>query len=357
MGGKKVFELILELGHRSAPLKQRSANGYTHKWTAFVRGINDSKIEHCIQKVVFQLHDSFDNPSRQIHEPPFQIKETGYAGFEIPIEIYFKNREKPNHLVFVHDLCLLKNKPNDASTIEKIKFINPNREFEKLLIKSGAQLLKVPVKKERSDSPPAKKQKSSSLIPSKDMSKQLQPQLNHQETHNDSSNNLSLLTDPPKPSSKQFIDVFGAPLLYHSNNSSSNTTSSASTNSSNNSNHTNSNSTNTGSSISHPASTHNSVSNTSVTNPNSTNSLSNHNSTSSNNNNNNKSEKRDEHHFDLQSIQSKIASISDSERLQRIVDIVEGGGEWYNVTPKKFEFDLKRLDRKTLLKIERCLQY
>lgn len=211
------------------------------------------------------------------------MKETGYAGFEIPIQIYFKNREKPNHLVFVHDLSLLANKSNDASTIEKIKFINPNREFEKCLIKSGAQLLTAPVKKERSDSPPAKKQKSSSLIPSKDMSKQQQqpqsqsqpqplpspqPQQNHNQNHQ---------LKPQTSKSKEFIDIFGAPLAYNGKS-----------------------------------------------NP-------------------------------LLDIKTKISSLSDCDRLQKIVDIIEEAGEWFNLTPKKFEFDLKRLDKKTLHRIERCL--
>lgn len=58
---------------------------------------------------------------------------------------------------------------------------------------------------------------------------------------------------------------------------------------------------------------------------------------------------------ELQLIQAKISCLSDSDRLQKIVDIIEEAGEWYNVTSKKFEFDLKRLDKKTLSRIERCL--
>lgn len=242
-----------------------------------------------------------------ISEPPFQVKETGYAGFEIPIQIYFKNREKPNHLVFVHDLSLLANKSNNASTIEKIKFINPNREFEKCLIKSGAQLLTAPVKKERSDSPPAKKQKSSSLIPSKDMSKQqlhqqiqqqqIQQQqqqlINHQQSQQQpqqqqqlqphsqpqpqQNHNQNHQSKPHTSKSKEFIDIFGAPLAYNGKS-----------------------------------------------NP-------------------------------LLDIKTKISSLSDCDRLQKIVDIIEEAGEWFNLTPKKFEFDLKRLDKKTLHRIERCL--
>lgn len=376
MGGKKKeFELTLEIGHRSAPLKSKSPNGYTHKWTVFVRGVNDSNIEYCVQKVVFQLHESFDNPLRHISTAPFEITETGYAGFEIPMEIFFKNKEKRNSIDHIHDLCLLQKQTNDATSIKKVKFINPTKEFERLLQKSGAQLLKCPTKKERSDSPPAKKQKSSSLIPSKDMSRQSQSQpqpANHvQDTlqTSSSSNNrhqtMQSQSQPPKTSSKQFIDVFGAPLLYHSNNPSSSTTPSTSASTTTTSTYGSTTNSNSNSLINNSLLTSQSTASTPVTSVATTkhNSASNHSSSSSSHNNVNynnirlKADRKDEHFFYLQSMQSKISCISDSDRLQRIVDIVEGAGEWYNVTPKKFEFDLKRLDRKTLVKIERCLQH
>lgn len=64
MGGKKDYEVLIEIGHKSAPLKKPAPNGYTHKWTVYLKGANDAKIEHCISHVVFQLHESFDNPHR-----------------------------------------------------------------------------------------------------------------------------------------------------------------------------------------------------------------------------------------------------------------------------------------------------
>lgn len=64
MGGKKAYELKIEFGHKSTPLPKKLANGYTHKWVAYVRGHNDSKIEHCIQRVVFRLHESFSDHIR-----------------------------------------------------------------------------------------------------------------------------------------------------------------------------------------------------------------------------------------------------------------------------------------------------
>ena len=329
-----------------------------------------------------------------ITEPPFLTKETGYAGFEIPIEIYFKNREAPNHVVFVHDLCLLQNRPNTKTTSERLKFINPNKEFEKCLLSAGAKIVSSSKdKKERSDSPPAKKQKSSSLIPSKDMSN--------------------------KPS-KDFIDVFGAPLVFNSQKSSAkeinqqkavsptindnshhnhhhnqhhtnhhqNSHNHSHHNHHNNNNHhhhhhhhhhNNNNSNNSGSHHSHHHQ--------------STPSLQSHQSQSAQNPTPSQqqsqptiksrklalpaSQVKQEHHQQsqqpqsqtqphssanqqqqdiYQAIQTKISCLTDCDRLQKIVDIVEESGEWFNLTSKKFEFDLKRLDKRTLTKIERCLQ-
>lgn len=63
--GKKVYELTLEIGHKASLLKTRLPNkpAYTHKWELSVRGTKGNKLD-CIQKVVFELHESFDNPIR-----------------------------------------------------------------------------------------------------------------------------------------------------------------------------------------------------------------------------------------------------------------------------------------------------
>lgn len=438
MGNKhKQYELMIEIGQTSAPLKNKLPNGYTHKWTLFVRGINNSRIEHCIQRVVFQLHESFDNPQRNLTEPPFQVKETGYAGFEVPIEIYFKNTVKPNYVRFIHDLYLLSSKPNDPSRTEKIKFINPARDFEKLLIKSGAQLISVTKeKKERSHSPPAKKQKSSSsLIPSKDMSK-LQSTTptnltannntnNNSNNNNNVNNNMSSThslsqgaanqsssssSSKPKSSSKNFIDVFGAPLVFNSQKPSNNNNNNNNANSHNNNNnlhynhhhhHNHHHQTSARDAMDHKASS-TSVNNNDHTSPpplSSSSSSSHHHSSQPNSHSNSHSKSKSHNHHrshshhhshhshsqsqpqpqqqqqqqqpqshkqqdfvttkpdQFQLIQTRILSLSDCDRLQKIVDIIEEAGEHFSVTPKKFEFDLKRLDKKTISKIERCLQH
>lgn len=67
------------------------------------------------------------------------INESGYAGFNLPIEIYFKNKEEPKKITFNYDLFL--HTPNSPPVnhvrCEKLTFQNPTEEFRKKLIKAG----------------------------------------------------------------------------------------------------------------------------------------------------------------------------------------------------------------------------
>lgn len=323
-------------------------------------------------------------------EPPYQVRETGYAGFDIPIEVHFKNKDKPNSLKLVHDLVLLTDKPNQTSRIEKVTFINPSKDFEKCLVKSGAQLLPNLKKKERSGSPPAKKQKSSSLIPSKDMSKQFQttpisgtaittitPTPISSSVNNTTASGSQGAPAKASKNSKEFIDMFGAPLVFGGQSTQSSQPTVSQTSSTTTAQPRVESSTSTQNKQSqhhHHHHNHNSNHNhnhshqtTSKEEPQTTKNHhhNNHSSSSSNhhqqhnnhlNHQTTKQERSEDQPVDeLQLIQTKISSLTDSNRLQKIVDIIEEAGEWFNLTSKKFEFDLKRLDKKTLSRIERCL--
>lgn len=54
----------LELGHRAQFRKKPTAEGFTHDWMVFVRGPENSNIQHFVEKVVFHLHESFPKPKR-----------------------------------------------------------------------------------------------------------------------------------------------------------------------------------------------------------------------------------------------------------------------------------------------------
>lgn len=88
--------------------------------------------------VVFFLHDSFRNPKRILKEPPFVVKESGYAGFLIPIEIYLKNKDEPKKFQISYDLDLQKSGPPVNNVLRHMEVINnPSEEFRKKLLKGG----------------------------------------------------------------------------------------------------------------------------------------------------------------------------------------------------------------------------
>lgn len=74
-----------------------------------------------------------------VKEPPYCVAESGYAGFNLPIEIYFKNKEEPRKIQFNYDLFLHTEgyPPVNHIRCEKLTFQNPTEEFRRKLIKAG----------------------------------------------------------------------------------------------------------------------------------------------------------------------------------------------------------------------------
>lgn len=156
-------KLYFEVGHVAALKSKAAPNGFTHDWELFVRGTDgNTNFNRLIDKVIFNLHDSFPRPKRgksemnskeceysrhllksipssisqrvAIKEPPFTLKESGYAGFELPIEIYFKNRERTT---LTYDLNL-----QQTATVQNVEkhsftFDNASPEFRRKLMEYG----------------------------------------------------------------------------------------------------------------------------------------------------------------------------------------------------------------------------
>lgn len=73
-----------------------------------------------------------------IKEPPYSVKESGYAGFNLPIDIYFKGHEKPKKLNYNYDLDLQPSGPPiKRVTTEKYIFKNPSEDLRRKLIRGG----------------------------------------------------------------------------------------------------------------------------------------------------------------------------------------------------------------------------
>lgn len=71
--------------------------------------------------------------------PPYFVSESGYAGFTLPIDIYFKNKEEPRKIRFQYDLFLRMeaSPPVNHTRCEKLTFQNPTEEFKKKLLEAG----------------------------------------------------------------------------------------------------------------------------------------------------------------------------------------------------------------------------
>ncbi|XP_051893501.1 protein ENL [Pristis pectinata] len=143
MDNQCTVQVKLELGHRAQLRKKPTNEGFTHDWMVFVRGPEQSDIQHFVEKVVFRLHESFPKPKRVCKEPPYKVEESGYAGFILPIDVYFKNKEEPKKVCFTYDLFLNLegNPPVNHLRCEKLTFNNPTKEFRRKLVKAGGVMV------------------------------------------------------------------------------------------------------------------------------------------------------------------------------------------------------------------------
>ncbi|XP_049872171.1 protein AF-9 [Pectinophora gossypiella] len=132
-----AIKVNFEIGHEASLRSKKTPEGFTHDWEVFVRGQEGADISHFVDKVVFHLHETFPKPRRVVKEPPFSIKESGYAGFVFPIEIYLKNKDEPKKIKFSYDFTL----QQSGFLKDRYIFQNPNEEFRKKLLKGGGILI------------------------------------------------------------------------------------------------------------------------------------------------------------------------------------------------------------------------
>lgn len=72
-----------------------------------------------------------------VKEPPYEISQSGYASFELPIEVYFRNKKEPKNMTFEYDLYLEMGRTVSNHLFEKLTFKNPSDDFRKRLLKGG----------------------------------------------------------------------------------------------------------------------------------------------------------------------------------------------------------------------------
>ncbi|XP_017009062.3 protein AF-9-like isoform X2 [Drosophila takahashii] len=128
-----------EIGHTST-LRSKvhmRRHDFTHDFEIYVQGVNKADISAFVEKVVFELHPSFPNPRRVVKEPPYAIQESGYAGFPLAVEIYFRNRDEPKRIVYPYDLVIVTTASHQQSEIKTHIFEDPSEDFRAMMIQGG----------------------------------------------------------------------------------------------------------------------------------------------------------------------------------------------------------------------------
>lgn len=77
-----------------------------------------------------------------VKDPPFCVRESGYAGFVLPVDVYLKNKPpaEPNKIRFNYHLTLqeiVDQQPLLNVVKETHVFSNPTEDFRRKLIKGG----------------------------------------------------------------------------------------------------------------------------------------------------------------------------------------------------------------------------
>lgn len=71
-------------------------------------------------------------------EPPYVVNESGYAGFNLPIDIYLRNKDEPKKITFNYDLHLQNTGPPiSKAQKEKYVFHAPSDDFRNKLLLGG----------------------------------------------------------------------------------------------------------------------------------------------------------------------------------------------------------------------------
>ncbi|CAF4923494.1 unnamed protein product [Rotaria sp. Silwood1] len=148
----EIVEIDFEVGHSSIIRSETTTTHNpprTHDWKVYLRAVDVNGDLSClIQRCVFYLHPEYPNNKRELKSTPFAIQETGYAGFHLPIEIYFKTKKEPKKFRIEYDLDLHKNidgRPyrQKESYVRKYRctFYNPDSEFRQKILAAGGKLV------------------------------------------------------------------------------------------------------------------------------------------------------------------------------------------------------------------------
>lgn len=130
------FVFPIHVGTVAFWLGKKASEYLTHKWTVYVRGINNNDITHVVKKVTIHLHSSFPNPTRVLETPPFELTETGWGEFDMKVSITFQDDAGESDVDMFHRLKLFEvdggqstKRPVVREAYEELVFVHPRSRF------------------------------------------------------------------------------------------------------------------------------------------------------------------------------------------------------------------------------------
>lgn len=121
-----IIEKKVVVGHIARHLPKQ-VEFKTHHWEVFVYSSTGEDLTKWVDKVVFHLHQSFQNPTRECTREPYFVSEDGWGEFEVSIDIYPRGSDVTfslSHLLrFPGDDCM---KPLIDKKEALVVFRNPS---------------------------------------------------------------------------------------------------------------------------------------------------------------------------------------------------------------------------------------
>lgn len=124
-------------------LGKRATEGNSHKWSIYVRGLEDEDLSSFVKRVVFTLHPSCAVPVVTCEAPPYVVTQTGWGEFDVKVTMVFRDEEESS-VDMIHTLKLyppggsttnvaVLKKPVVSERYEELVFHAPSDAFGAML--------------------------------------------------------------------------------------------------------------------------------------------------------------------------------------------------------------------------------
>lgn len=121
---------------------KRDEDGHTHQWNVYLKPYENEDMSVYVKRVHFKLHESYAEPNRVCHAPPYGVTETGWGEFEVVIKIFFQDsNERP--VTIYHFLKLFDREkdgnvkmgsdPVTSESYDELVFTDPTAKMYRLL--------------------------------------------------------------------------------------------------------------------------------------------------------------------------------------------------------------------------------